>query len=407
MNTEMKTEESLSTEVMRLMRHGASNDRIFDYIAWDFPTAYDIEEQRLRAAEGKEEWEGKEYIPYDPKERQRLYKLIETLRVKFKQELKRTKVIDDAIDQLSVTVPLSQVEEIHTGRFTTGYRELDRVFGSSRVYDANDKIVGEVWGLARGKLMLLAGEPGVGKTRFYVALAIKLAEEFGLSTLIFQTEYIRIGEFKNVIMNMYRSMGIKPKNLDLIIVRQDRNYQAQCRAIREIRPDLVISDSYNLTHGAKTKSGIEDICFFWKEAMGSHTAGIMIAHTNERKKIKDNNHVQFLVDGTAVMIWANKREDGDKQPSDWENRCRIQVMKNRQGAPSSCDLRHVGDHFSVIQKDVPVEHAEATSASKPPPKALPNLPVVHRLDEKLPVVAKKPEKALTAPRNGVPQLGFE
>ena len=61
--------------------------------------------------------------------------------------------------QASVPIPLAEVSESQQARLVTGDAELDRVLGG---------------GVVPGSLVLLAGEPGVGKSTLLLQLALQV-----------------------------------------------------------------------------------------------------------------------------------------------------------------------------------------------------------------------------------------
>lgn len=338
-----------SVEITRLLMRGYDNERIFDSVAPSdaFPEA--LVRQRRSGS--------KKHIKFNKKERERLLLLIKVLRSQYNKKQERNNMYDEAL-RMDAIVTMDQVKEVPTKRFSTGFVETDQVFGYSTTYDEQYNPISKEEGVPRGKISLIAGAKGVGKTMWYTANALNLIEAYDRKVLVFQKEQ-SLGEYKETVMNMYRSQGRYPTKLQNLIVRQDRNNSDQCRLIEQIRPDLVIFDSYNMTHNSETKAGIEDIVFFTKKAIGDHTACWMIAHLNERGTIKGNNHIQYLVDSTLIMRWSEKMEPEETgTTSSLKGRFCLYSDKNRQGPKGiKAFYRHVGHHITVIPQPAPVEEA--------------------------------------------------
>lgn len=116
-------------------------------------------------------------------------------------------------------VPINKVEYDETERTKTGFRELDRVLGG---------------GIVRGSLVLVGGDPGIGKSTLLLQVCKNLSDnnskvlyisgEESLSQIKMRGE--RIGKFKDDMLLLCET------NLSTI---ED--------SIRNIKPDVVIIDS--------------------------------------------------------------------------------------------------------------------------------------------------------------------
>lgn len=258
---------------------------------------------------------------------------------------------------------MDQIKEIRTTRFSTTFPSIDRVLGRSRIYNEQRDVIGESWGMARGKLIVLGGDPGVGKTTLYTLIAIMLVEYHDLKIVIFQNE-MSAGEYKEMVLNMYQQLGLEPRKLQNIIVEESRTLERQIEVLRVVKPDLAINDSFNLTRepNAQTKKGIEQIILAWKEAIRGHTAALFVAHQNKQGTIKGDNHFDYMVDGIFYMKWATapETEEEERHLSTCAGRIRLSVGKNRQGASGVfAELRRAGESLCVVSVDSPEQEVLA------------------------------------------------
>lgn len=201
---------------------------------------------------------------------------------------------------------LDAIESSYTKRINTGITEINEIFGESCQSNSFGQIIYRECGIPRGKIILIGGEQGVGKTRFYTALSHKLVADFGLRVGVAQAE-MSAGEYKELSTQVLGGHGVPLRNQHNFFVgsSQMRNIDDQIRAISSYRPDLWIVDSYQMIHGCNTKAGIEDVVFRLKEVISDHTAVFLISQLNAKGEIKGNNALQYLVDVCAVMKKEN------------------------------------------------------------------------------------------------------
>lgn len=201
---------------------------------------------------------------------------------------------------------ITDVEEIPVERFRVGIDSLDRLFGTTKLY-VNGRHVSDVHGMARGKLYLLGGGEGVGKTKLWTALMTKIAAEQRLRSMIYQGEMLA-GEYKALCMQMWRAMPIAPQNLDCISVvdRNVRTGEMLAERVREYKPDLLIVDSLATLEGCETKAGVDEFVFRMKEVMGNRTAGVFITHLDKKGNIGGLRRVSYMFD-TVLHLQKEKQ----------------------------------------------------------------------------------------------------
>jgi predicted ATP-dependent serine protease len=319
--------------IHRLLTRGWLDDRIHVAVGWDIPEV--LESQELREA-AIAHFEHPTAVPtYDPSKAKEFKTLISQMRKRHAKEIERARRIDEALGtEGRTTVTLEEVEEAYTMRLHTGSNCIDKVFGTSMKYDDQFRVIGSSSGMARGKINLLGGPEGSGKTRLYTSLVQRMVEfpEVNggqeIKVLIFNGEMSK-EEYKELYMNMARAAGFSPRFLDRVILSNSRNLSEHVDAILEYSPDLVIWDSYNMIHEAKTADGIEDIVFYIKKVIGQQTSAMMICQLNERGQIKGNNLIRYLVDGSFYLAMENDPES--ELPLPVEGRLSITSAKNRTG----------------------------------------------------------------------------
>ncbi len=119
-------------------------------------------------------------------------------------------------------VPISEVHELETKRIDTRDTELNRVLGG---------------GIVLGSLILIGGEPGIGKSTLMLQLALKLK---GLKVL-----YVTGEESDRQIK--LRADRIGAEN-DGCFILTETNTQQIFKQANELEPDIIIIDSIQTVH---------------------------------------------------------------------------------------------------------------------------------------------------------------
>lgn len=113
--------------------------------------------------------------------------------------------------------PLSEINIVDEHRYVTGISELDRVLGG---------------GIVKGSVVLLSGDPGIGKSTVLLQMCNALKN---LKILYASGE-------ESAVQIKLRAERLGVKNNGLLLV-QDTDTQAICEYIKTYKPDLVIIDS--------------------------------------------------------------------------------------------------------------------------------------------------------------------
>jgi len=180
-------------------------------------------------------------------------------------------------------------------RISTGFPLLDWVFGHTKEY--------KEWGMPRGVVTLLCGEPGVGKSR----LLIKVGQNVGKvcvapkgtdrgGVLYIQTEVAAsqfVGMMEGVVTKDSNFRFTTAKELNQIVT-----------LIRAYAPDVVIIDSMQEIKEAASGPGMQRCITTLKalaQDMGWH--GLLIGQLNKQGEIAGSKKFEFLVD---VCLKAKK-----------------------------------------------------------------------------------------------------
>lgn len=115
-------------------------------------------------------------------------------------------------------MPLSQINAADEHRFVTGISELDRVLGG---------------GIVKGSLILLSGDPGIGKSTILLQVCNALQGDIKIL-------YVSGEESAIQIKLRAKRIGVES---DAVSVMTETDVQTVCEYINSARPDLVMIDS--------------------------------------------------------------------------------------------------------------------------------------------------------------------
>lgn len=118
----------------------------------------------------------------------------------------------------SAPKPIDEVSLVQQPRITTGYVEFDRVLGG---------------GIVAGSIILLGGEPGIGKSTLLLQMALNVSEKKVL--------YIS-GEESEAQLKM-RASRLSSQSAPNCFVLTETNTQQIFKHIEDLNPDIVIADS--------------------------------------------------------------------------------------------------------------------------------------------------------------------
>lgn len=198
---------------------------------------------------------------------------------------------------------ISEVKKGQFQRLTTQMGELDRLFGG---------------GVVEGALVLVGGEPGVGKSTLLLQLANSFAMQ-GLTVL-----YICGEESAEQTSLRAMRLGIDPPNLYLL---SETLFSAIRAQIDEIQPDVAIVDSVQIVYKAEFPSSpgsvvqVREIATeFMHLAKGQGITSFLIGHVTKSGELAGPRVLEHIVD--TVLDFEGDQQHGYRL---------LRAVKNRFG----------------------------------------------------------------------------
>ncbi len=203
----------------------------------------------------------------------------------------------------SPAVPIGQVSVQDSCARTSGVAELDRVLGG---------------GLVPGAAVLLAGEPGVGKSTLLLEVAAQTARS-GLRTLYVTGEE----SASQVRLRADRTNGVH----ELLYLAAETDLGAVLSHVNEVRPQLLVVDSVQ-TIGAADVDGVpggvtqvkEVAAALVRVAKTQNIATVMVGHVTKDGSIAGPRVLEHLVD--VVLHFEGERSSRLRM---------VRAVKNRFG----------------------------------------------------------------------------
>ena len=188
----------------------------------------------------------------------------------------------------SVPVPLADVQIGHAERSRTGLREIDRVLGG---------------GLVPGSLLLVGGDPGIGKSTLMLQLALALA---GTGQRVL---YVTGEESEEQIRLRARRLGEVPPTLLLLC---ETDLEAVLEAAAQVQPAALIVDSIqtlsrgDLEGGPGTITQVRECALSLLHfAKGSRTPVFLVGHVTKDGAVAGPRVLEHMVD--AVLYLEGER----------------------------------------------------------------------------------------------------
>ncbi|MEQ8418167.1 MAG: DNA repair protein RadA [Imperialibacter sp.] len=173
--------------------------------------------------------------------------------------------------------PIDQVESVALQRIKTADEELNRVLGG---------------GIVPGSLVLIGGEPGIGKSTLLLQIALQLPN---LKVL-----YVSGEESEQQIKMRAERIGIKNNNC---FVLSEVGIANVFRQIEELEPQLLVIDSIQTLYSDKVESAAGSIsqirectAELMKFAKETNTPVFLIGHINKEGAIAGPKVLEHMVD---------------------------------------------------------------------------------------------------------------
>lgn len=216
------------------------------------------------------------------------------------------------------TSQVMQMNEISADtehRYKTGLAELDRVLGG---------------GIVKGSLVLLSGDPGIGKS----TLLLQICEYLGNNLKIL---YVSGEESAHQIKLRAERLNVGTENLFLLC---ETDVQVVAELIRQEKPDLVIIDSIqtmNHTDLTSSPGSITQVreCtnLLTRTAKTMNIPIIVVGHVNKDGNIAGPKVMEHIVD--AVLYFEGERNLSYRI---------LRAVKNRFGSTNEIGVFEMLDH---------------------------------------------------------------
>ena len=201
-------------------------------------------------------------------------------------------------------VPYTEIESQDDVRISSGVTEFDRVLGG---------------GIVPGTLVLLGGDPGIGKSTLLLQVADKLSST-GTTVL-----YVSGEESERQIKLRGERLGVQAPNLLLL---PETNLENIFREIERLKPGAVIVDSIQTTFSSEIESApgsisqIREVAAqFLLLAKTRGTPVFLIGHVTKEGSIAGPRALEHIVD--TVLYFEGERH---------HNHRIVRATKNRFGA---------------------------------------------------------------------------
>lgn len=212
-------------------------------------------------------------------------------------------------------LPVSAEDVSDCIRTLTGYGELDRVLGG---------------GLVTGSVVLISGEPGIGKSTLLLQISDVLAK--GRRVL-----YVSGEESSSQIRLRAKRLGVSSPEL---YIYTETDIDKVIRQCEELRPDVVIADSVQTLYAASSSSTQGSVSQVREcaNALGALAKNhgisvILVGHVNKEGGIAGPKVLEHMVD--AVLYFEGERH---------QNFRIIRAVKNRYGATNEIGVFEMTDH---------------------------------------------------------------
>ncbi len=201
-------------------------------------------------------------------------------------------------------VRLKELETPQYMRLDTGYKEVDRVLGG---------------GLVSGSVVLLSGEPGIGKSTLLMQICGKLAA-LGQKIL-----YVSGEESPGQLKMRARRLGVEDGEL---YIQTETNIERIFEEIETLSPHIVVADSVQTIYSDTSASSPGSItqvkeaaARFISLAKNQGISVILVGHVNKEGSIAGPKVLEHMVD--AVLHFEGERENTYRI---------IRAIKNRFGS---------------------------------------------------------------------------
>ncbi len=219
-----------------------------------------------------------------------------------------------SLSNRSQVYTLSEITADTEHRFDTGLKELNRVLGG---------------GLVKGSIVLLSGDPGIGKS----TLLLQICQPLGKTLKIL---YVSGEESAHQLKLRANRLKVNSQNLSVLC---ETDAQYICEVISSEKPDLVMIDSIQTMNIPELSSSTGSVTqvrettnLFMRTAKSLNIPIIIVGHVNKDGNIAGPKVLEHIVDAVLYI-------EGDRNFS-----YRIlRAVKNRYGSTNEIGMFEMQD----------------------------------------------------------------
>lgn len=223
---------------------------------------------------------------------------------------------ETGISRMNQPIPIRAISSSEEERYHTGLSELDRVLGG---------------GIVKGSLILLSGDPGIGKSTILLQICQHLGERYRIL-------YVSGEESGRQIKLRAARLHVDSENLS-ILTETDLPYILE--QVRITKPDLVIIDSIQTMNHTELSSSPGSVTqvrectnALMQVAKALDIPTILVGHVNKDGAIAGPKVLEHIVD--AVLYFEGERHMSYRI---------LRAVKNRYGSTNEIgvfDMREEG-----------------------------------------------------------------
>ena len=200
-------------------------------------------------------------------------------------------------------------------RSETGLGELDRVLGG---------------GLVTGSVVLLSGEPGIGKS----TLLMQISDALGQNRRVL---YVSGEESGGQLKLRAKRLGVSGEHLYILT---ETNLESILAEADKVKPDVMILDSIQTIYSDVANSSPGSVSqvrecalTFINKAKSNGTSMLLVGHVNKEGGIAGPKVLEHMVD--AVLYFEGERQQAYRI---------IRAVKNRYGSTNEIGVFEMTDH---------------------------------------------------------------
>lgn len=202
-------------------------------------------------------------------------------------EVKNSKNISSATNRGLNVLKLDSIDSSTEFRYNTGISELNRVLGG---------------GLVKGSLVLLSGDPGIGKSTLLLQICNYLSKD--LSVL-----YVSGEESAYQLKMRAKRLGVKSDNLSVMC---ETDAEVVCEYLKSEKPNIVMVDSIQTMNIPELSSSTGSITqvrectnLFMQTSKNNDISTILVGHVNKDGNIAGPKVLEHIVD--TVLYFEGER----------------------------------------------------------------------------------------------------